>query len=154
MSGPDTIEIAAETMLGDMMQLVIGEMRALPNVWEKLSQDRQDEVIGRVQKRCADAVRQCVQMIATSGRTAIPGALDSVTVKDGIKAVVKLSMTDPNRHELIDACGRGVIVIVADAAEFAGGADEIKGEPDQREMDIGRAHIIEGAALPHDNHED
>lgn len=145
----DPVELAAETLLGDLMQLVLGEIRAAPDVWPKLSQYKQDEVIDRVQRRCADAVRQCVQLIACKGRTAIPGALDSVTVKDGLKAVIKFSQADPNRHELIDATGRSVIVIVADAAEFSGGTDEVKSQPDQPDLpidDVVEAHVIEGGA--------
>lgn len=140
----EAVAIAAETMLGDLMQLVIGELRAMPDVWQKLSEARQGDVIERVEKQCRDAVRQCIQIIATRGHTAIPGTLDSATVKDGIKAVVKIALTDPHRHDLIDATGRSVIVIVADAAEFSGGSGEVKPDPQQPEFNMGRATIIEG----------
>lgn len=125
------VELARETMLGDLMSLVIEELKAAPDVWQKLSEHRQDAVIGRVHQRVGDAVRQAVELIASNGRTAIPATLEQVTVKDGIKGVVTVSRTDSSRHYLCDAVGRAVMIVVADPSEFAGGAGDVKPDPDQ-----------------------
>lgn len=128
------VELARETMLGDLMSLVIEELKAAPDVWQKLSEHKQDAVIGRVHQRVGEAVRQAVELIAANGRVAIPATLEQVTVKDGIKGVVTVSKTDPSRHELSDAVGRAVMLVVADPSEFSGGASEVKPDPDQRDF--------------------
>ena len=126
------VELARETMLGDLMSLVIEELKAAPDVWQRLPEHKQDAVIGRVHQRVGEAVRQAVELMAANGRTAIPATLEQVTVKDAYKAVLTLRKDDPSRHELVDATGRSVMIVVADPTEFSGGAGDVKADPDQR----------------------
>lgn len=128
---PVDVEIARETMLGDLMQVCLDEIKAAPDVWPKLSQERQEDVIERVQNRVSTAVRGAVEILAAKGRIAIAATLEQVTVKDGIKAVVTLSRSDARRHDLIDACGQNLLLVVADATENMGGANAHKPDPDQ-----------------------
>ena len=130
------VEIARETMLGDLMKVCLDEIRAAPDVWPKLSQEKQEDVIDRVERRVSAAVREAVEIIAAKGRIAIAATLEQVTVKDGIKAVVTLSRSDSRRHELIDACGQNLLLVVADATEHMGGAGVHKPEPDQPGLPI------------------
>lgn len=130
-----SIELARETMQGDLMALVIDELKAAPDVWQRMSESKQDDVIARVQQRVGEAVRQAIELIATNGRTAIPATLEQVTVKDSIKGVVTVAKNESSRHDLTDAVGRAVILVVADLEEFSGGADDVKADPDQRGFD-------------------
>lgn len=115
------VDIATETMHGDLVQLCIDEMKAMPDVWQKLPQHLQQEVINRVQTRCGEAIRFCVHAIAAQGRDTVAADLEQITAKDGIKAVLTLSKNDPQRHSLLDAVGKPVLLVVASAAEFMGG---------------------------------
>lgn len=126
--------VAAETMLGDLMTLVLDELKAAPDVWQKLGENEQDDVIDRVRRRCEDAVEDCVRIIATQGFARIRAKVDTITVKDGIKATLTLSQHDPERYELIDAQGSSVFIVVADVEQFSGGTSGIKAEPDQRAL--------------------
>lgn len=138
------VELARETLVGDLVSLVIEELKAAPDVWQKLSEHKQGAVIGRVHQRVLEAVRQAVELIATNGRAAIPATLEQVTVKDGIKGVVTVSRTDPSRHDLADAVGRAVMIVVADPAEFAGGAGDVKPDPDQPPLNgFGAGEVID-----------
>jgi len=136
------VELARETMLGDLMSLVIEELKAAPDVWQRLAEHKQDAVIGRVHQRVGEAVRQAVELIAANGRTAIPATLEQVTVKDAIKGVVTVSKADPSRYDLTDAVGRAVMIVVADPTEFSGGAGDVKAEPDQRDAFDDR-HVVD-----------
>lgn len=138
---PETAEaadggIAAETMHGDLMALVLDELRAAPDVWQKLGEDEQQQVIDRVRSRTRDAIDECVRLIATQGFTRIRAKVDSITVKDGIKAVVTLSQHDAARHDLIDAQGSSVYIVLADPDAFAGGAEAHKPEPNQQALTL------------------
>lgn len=127
-------EIAAETMHGDLMAVVIDEVKALPDVWQKLSEDEQDQVIDRVKTRTRDAIEDCVRIIATQGFVRLRAAVESVTVKDGIKAVLKVGQYDPHRHELVDATGSNAVIVLADLDAFLGGTDQVKADPDQQSL--------------------
>lgn len=114
--------LAAETMLGDLTQFLVDEMKAAPDVWQKLSEDSQRDVIERASLRVGDAVRKAVRLIAADSREVITAELEQITTKDGIKAVCTLAKHDPNRHALLDSVGKAVLIVVADASQFLGGA--------------------------------
>lgn len=114
-------EMTADTMLGDMVRMVIDEIKAAPDVWPKLSEYKQDDVIRRVTKQCTELVKMAVHLIAADGREVISADLEQITAKDEIKAVLKLVRHDPQRHALLDAVGKPVLIVVAGAAQFMGG---------------------------------
>lgn len=123
--------IAAETMHGDLMALVLDELKAAPDVWQKLGEVEQDDVIQRVKQRTETAIRRCVELVAMQGFTRIAAKVESVTVKDGIKAVLTLSQFAEARHELVDAQGQTAYIVLADTDAFAGGTEQHKASPDQ-----------------------
>lgn len=125
------VEMAAETMSGDLLAALVDEIRNAPDVWQKMSEFDQEDVILRLTSRVQDNVRQAVEIIASSNRPTIVATVESVTVKEGIKAVLTLQKHDAHRHELVDAAGQSVLLIVAGASEFYGGVDQVKADPDQ-----------------------
>lgn len=127
----ETVAIAAETMAGDLMQCLIDEFKTAPRVWQEMPEHQQQDVIYRVQERVQAAIRDAVQIIASANRPTIVATVESVTVKDGIKAVVTLPKSDAQRHELFDAAGMAVLLIVGGEGEFYGGSDQVKPDPDQ-----------------------
>ncbi len=141
----EAVQTTSETMLGDLVSLVIDEMKAAPDVWQKLSQARQDDVIQRVTSRCVDLVREAVAIIAADGREVITADLEQLTAKDEIKAVCKLSKFDENRHLLLDAVGKPVLIVVASHQQFLGGALP-QSEPDQTDLPIADAGAVAQAA--------
>lgn len=123
-------DLAADTMRGDLISLVIDELKAAPDCWQKLSHDQQDEVIHRTTQRIDSAVKQAVLIIASDGRKVITSTLEQITAKDGIKAVCVLGKHDPNRHELLDSVGKDVLIVVADTEQYRGG-EVPQADPDQ-----------------------
>ncbi len=81
-----------------------------------------------------------VHLIASEGRIVVAGGLDQITIKDGVKAVVKFSGIEPNLPELFKARGESVLVIVANHQQHTASMDEIQGESDQRVMDLGHEY--------------
>jgi ribosome modulation factor len=138
---PDkTLNMTASTIGRDLLEALVQEVRLLPDVWPKLSKAKQDDVIERLRKRVIHSVQTAVHLIASDGRVTIVGELEQVTVKDGIKAVLQMSKNDPNRHALIDAQGKSVLVAVADAEDHMGDVAAVRGEEDQRAMDLGHEY--------------
>lgn len=138
------LSMTSETVGRDLLQALVQEIKLLPDVWPKLSQKKQDDVIDRLRNRVETNVKMAVHLVASEGRTVVAGDLDQITIKDGVKAVVKFGSSAPNLHELYEASGKAVLVVVANPAQHTGGIDEIKGEADQRAMDLGHEYDPNG----------
>jgi ribosome modulation factor len=147
--------MTADTIGKDLLSALVQEIKLMPDVWPKLNQQRQDEVIERLRKRVEHNIRMAVHILASEGRTVIVGELDQVVRKDGIKAVFKINSAAAGRYELFDSEGKACLIVVADAGENLEGIDEIHGEPDQRAMDLGHEyHDNDGGGMdeaPDDN---
>lgn len=128
------IQLASETLGRDLLQVLLQEVRALPDVWPKLTEKKQAAVIERLRSVIERATTHSVKLIAAGGNPTISGILESVAIKEGIKATFKVSQFDPMRHELIDSQGKVCLLVVANAADHLGGMDEVKPDPDQGEL--------------------
>lgn len=138
------LSMTAETIGKDLLQALVQEIKLLPDTWPKIPKKKQDDVIDRLRNRVETNVKMAVHLIAGENRATISANVDQVTIKDGIKAVLTLGKNDPNRHALCDAQGLPVLIIVANPDEHTGGMDEIKGESDQRAMDLGHEYDPNG----------
>jgi ribosome modulation factor len=136
--------MTSDTIGKDLLSAVVQEIKMLPDVWAKIAKAKQDDVIDRLRNRVETNVKMAVHLISAEGRTVVAGDLDQITIKDGVKAVVKFGSSAPNLHELYEASGKAVLVVVANPAQHTGGMDEIKGESDQRAMDLGHEYDPNG----------
>lgn len=136
--------MTSDTIGKDLLQALVQELKLLPDLWAKLSKKKQDDVIDRLRSRVETNIKMAVHVLASQGRTVIAGDLDQITIKDGVKAVIKFSPAAPSLHELYDAQSKAVLVVVADAAHHTGGMDEVQGESDQRNIDLGHEYDPNG----------
>jgi hypothetical protein len=143
-STPDFRTMTADSIGKDILSALVAEIKLLPDPWAKLSKAKQDDVIDRLRSRVESNVKMAVHLLAAEGRTVVAGDLDQITIKDGVKAVVKFGSGATNLHELYDVAGKAVLVVVANAAEHIGGMDEVHGESDQRAMDLGNEYDPNG----------
>lgn len=136
----DFRNMTAETLGKDLLGALVTEIKLLPEPWHKLSKAKQDDIIDRLRKRVESNVKMAVHLLAAEGRVTIAGDLDQITIKDGVKAVVKFGSGTANLHELYDVAGKAILLVVADAAAHLGGINEMVGEADQRAMDLGHEY--------------
>lgn len=132
--------MTADSIGKDLLSALVTEVKLMPDTWPKLSQKRQDDIIDRLRKRVESSVSMAVHLLAAQGRVTVCGDLDQITIKDGVKAVVKFSPAAASLHQLYEAAGKAVLVIVAAAEDHTAGMDEIAGEADQRAMDLGHEY--------------
>ncbi|WP_434627550.1 Rmf/CrpP family protein [Chromobacterium sp. CV08] len=136
----DFRNMTADSIGKDLLGALLQEFKLLPDVWQKLPKDKQDDVIDRLRNRVETNIRMAVHVLASQGRTTVVGELDQVVRKDGIKAVFKINSNAEGRHELFDSERKACLIIIADAGENLAGMDDIQGEPDQRAMDLGHEY--------------
>lgn len=148
----DFRNMTADSVGKDLLGALIAEIKLLPDPWQKLSKAKQDDIIDRLRKRVDSNVKMAVHLMAAEGRVTIAGDLDQITIKDGVKAVVKFGTGAENLHELYDVAGKAILLVVANAADHTVGMNEVSGESDQRAMDLGHEYHdndgggMEGAA--------
>ena len=127
----DPVADASVFMFGEMRDCLLNEMKAMPEVWQKMSQSQQDEAIGRIDTQVARVIWDAATRLAAHNYPTIKGEVDQVLFKEGIKAVIKVQPGDPMRHELADS--KYVNVVIIDADQFMGGG-EITSDPDQQDL--------------------
>jgi len=135
---------ATDTLGRDLLEMMVLELKMLPKPWPKLSQNQQNDVIDRMRARVLDGIKTTVHMIASDGRAVADAMLKKVVFKGGITAEFELSKSCPTRHQLADAEGKLCLIVVADAADYTSDMDGVKGESDQRAMDLGHEYDPQG----------
>lgn len=134
-SKPDdaTLKLARETLTGDIRDFLLDRLKHDKNTlpWNLLSEDKQRDAIQQTTDAASAMVDKAVRIIAADGRAVMVGDLDTVTIKDGVKAVIKLSKSDPLRHALIDSQGAAVLLVVATSDAYQGERKAVHPTPDQ-----------------------
>ncbi|WPQ35225.1 ribosome modulation factor [Achromobacter xylosoxidans] len=136
----DPREMTANTIGRDLLSALVAELKLLPQPWVKLSQSKQDDIIDRLRDRVDANIKMAVHLIASEGRTVVQGDLDQVTIKDGAKVVIKIGRGAESLHDLYDSQGKAVLIVVADSQPHTGGMGQVRGEADQRAMNLGKEY--------------
>lgn len=131
------VEFRVNELAGILVARMVEEFKAMPDVWQKLGQVKQGEVLSRLRDFAEEYVVQAVTTIASDDRPTLQATLDQVVVKDGLKAVLHMPKNSEDRHELIDAQGKDVLVVVVDHQQYTQGTSKVKPEKDQKELDMG-----------------
>lgn len=139
----DFIEVAKETMLGDLMKCLIEQIKVCPKSWSQMSQTEQQEALDRMELQVSDAVRQVVRIIMSENTVNVPAKIESVTYKDGCKVVLKAIGPIENTIHLAEAEGKIVSVIIPDTDGMLNGDGKPEAEPDQRGLELGEEYSDE-----------
>ncbi|HEJ5786914.1 TPA: cell division protein FtsK [Pseudomonas aeruginosa] len=136
--------MTADTLGKSLLQGLIQEIRILPDVWQKLSEAKQTDVIERLEQQVRNAATIAVHTIAGAERETVYGKLESIAAKDKMKAVIVVNHSSPNKHDLLDAVNEDCLLIIGGAAEFLDGMKDVKADPDQTPLDLnGGDHDME-----------
>lgn len=139
---PDPVEVAASTMLGDLMKMVVEQCKAMPKSWQEMSESDQDNYLYRIETQCRMAVVQCVQIIASNGLTRIPVEIISTMIKKGVE--VKAELVDPHMViDLVSAETKMAMLVLADSSQFTSEKGKPASEADQRSLELGREYMDE-----------
>lgn len=123
-----------ERMGAELLKALVDELRVAGASWQQLSKDQQDSVIARMRSRVQHEVQQAVNQVVAGAQQSARVKVESVTVKDGAKIVLK---TLSEIHDVIDHVGKDAVLIMCDPAQFFGGMDEVEGEADQPGLPLG-----------------
>lgn len=145
-----TMNMTANTLGKDLLSALVLEMKMMPDTWVKLSEKKQNDIIDRLRSRVDASVKMAVHLIAANGRTVVQGDLDKITIKDGAQALIKIGKSVAALHELAEAQGQAVLLVLSGSeGQYTGGMDEVRGESDQRAFEMGREYTDgDGDGMP------
>jgi len=129
-------EHAAANLAGDLLRVLVDEIRTLQEPWHSTSEAAQQAVIDRLRMGVLQASAKAVREIASAGFTSFAGSLESLAIKDGIKASLKLAPVAQWLDVLVEDVGSSVLLVIARPLDYAGSIDEIRADPDQAELPI------------------
>jgi len=126
-----TLDFAQEELAGKLLHMIVTQLEGQLEPWSKVSEEKQQIALNAMSIAVEGAVREAVYVIASDRRTTLRAVVESVTFKDGIKAVLSLSKGDGGRHELADAEGGTALVIVGELDKYATGTEKVGAAPEQ-----------------------
>lgn len=135
----DPVSLAEESAGLTLLKALLTEVQHMPKPWQAMPEREQRDVIDRLREQVGAAVRDAVLRIASGGHQRIVASVESVTFKDGVKAVLQLSRGNPSTHALADATGGTVLVVLTEVEEHVDGMHVVKPDPDQRELPVDEA---------------
>jgi DNA segregation ATPase FtsK/SpoIIIE-like protein len=132
---------SAHTMHSDLMGVVINTCKALPNVWQKMNEEQQQDFIDSIDRQIKELVTSCVKTIAADDRPYVLGKVDQVVFKRGIEAKLSIERdvhqegAPSGAHELADNTGEMVMIILPGLGEYAGSeGDKPTADEDQPDL--------------------
>lgn len=131
MKEESTVDLASETLSGDLRDVMLTHIRSMETPWSKMSERQQQDKIYAVDKAAHDIVRGAVHMIAADQRDVLEVSVAKFTVADKIKMDVVGNVTSPNIETLADNRGRSALLIFVSPADYFGEREEAKADPDQ-----------------------
>jgi Ftsk gamma domain len=134
----ELIDISTDNMGKVLMGIVLQEIKALPKVWQQLSEYDQNQVIDRVRDSIKTSVESAVKLIAAKNYPYVVARLESASLKEIVKATFKISRENQSHqvHELYDARGELCQIILSSPSAMIGGMDDIKGDKEQQELTL------------------
>lgn len=133
MTERNAAEVAVETLGHDMLEGIINEVRQLPG-WSNLTSHQQGVHIDRIDKRIRKLVTDALDIIFKGQYPACVAELSTVSFGKNIKAKIEIAKTAQARHELADAAGQTVVIVMADPDQFFERMKEIQASADQRDL--------------------
>ena len=129
-------KMAAETLSGDVRNLLLADMKDPKNntIWSLRGEKGQREAVDRANAFAIYLIERVVSIVAAGGRKTIQADLKKVHVGESIRADLELSRTDEQRHQLMDACGSKVLIVIAEAGSFIGERAPVVIDKDQPAM--------------------
>lgn len=133
----DTIDLAADSLTGDIRDTMLEWFRHRPKPWQQMSEAEQRNLAQEADHKARALVGKAVRLIAGDGRNVVTATLDQVTVKNGIKAALSIDRHSEHRHDLVDAQGKVVLLMVADDKPYQGERRPVQVDRDQPGLPLG-----------------
>lgn len=119
----------------DILGAIVYELKTQPDHWARLSEETQKRQLEGLRDKVRAIVQNAVRvMVSGADFRSVQVELEGMTFKDGIKGSFTLDKSEPNRHELADAIGRRVVIVMASPEAFLQRIEDVKAATDQLDL--------------------
>lgn len=132
------IELTADNLGRDLLATVIDELQKARYSWSELSEVQQNASIERLRQQCRHIITEGLNVLFRGAFPACEATLDSITVKRGLQVKLSIAKGARNWHEVIEAEGLKVLLVIADPDQYMEHMDEVKAR-------AGQGDLFEGA---------
>lgn len=130
----ERVGFIADGLHGQLSSWMVNQLKHLPSTFQEMSEEEQQDLISGAVNQSREIINDIVELIASDGRKVIMGKCKKVSNNgDQIEAQVICSNKAECRHDLVDAAGQSVMLVVADSRDYMGG-DHPEPTPDQMEI--------------------
>lgn len=129
-------DMAADTLAGDLRDMMLTHIRSMENPWSKMSERQQEDKIFAVTRACESAVRRGVAILAARDMPHISATISKFTVKDGIKAELVAASSVANIEKMAEFQNEPALLVFASPEAYLGARSEAKPDPDQPELPV------------------
>lgn len=131
----DPVDLALETLTGDIRDALLTHVRTMQDPWSKLSERKQQEKIDAVSSMARDLVRRCAHIVGAKGFEHLGITVGKFTAKDGaLKAEFETAQTHFSLVKLADMQNRRSLLVLVDPDDYHGEREPAKPDPDQPEL--------------------
>lgn len=145
----DAMSIAADSMGHDFVAALLQELRSMPDHWARLSEEKQQRIIEGLKEKVRTGIDKAMQILTRTEFAAVQAELKAISWQQGITATLTVPRDALHRHQLCDAQGQKVMVVMASPHRWFGRMDELKAKGDQAELfDFDATQHIPGVDQP------
>lgn len=125
-------DLKTDTLLGDVRDLILQEMRDAKNAlpWTTRSEKDQREMIDRADRFAGNLIAKVVNLVAAGDNPAIPVTVKKWTVSDELQIALSTAASHANVSTMIDGGLIGFLVF-ADKEPFQGEREPVQAAKDQ-----------------------
>jgi GTP:adenosylcobinamide-phosphate guanylyltransferase len=126
-------EIAADSLGHDLLDLLVHEVEQTVT-WKGMTEMQIQTVIDRLRARVQKLVTEALAILLKGEYPNCKAVLESVAIKDGIKAVLKIGRTEHHLIELAEHVGTPVVLVMADPGKYLEHIEKVRAARDQRDL--------------------
>lgn len=134
------IELTADNLGRDLLSTVIDELQKARYSWSELSEIQQNASIERLRQQCRHIITEGLNVLFRGAFPACEATLDSITVKRGLQVKLSIAKGARNWHEVIEAEGLKVLLVIADPDQYMEHMDEVKARAGQGDLFEGEGY--------------
>ena len=133
----EKINMAAETLAGDLRDVILNHVRTMETPWSKLSEEAQGDRIYAATNAAEHIIRKACALIAKRGFDHVPVVIKDFTVKEkAIKGKFEAYLSESAMVLLGDHQGQSAIIVLSDAEGFLGEQGQAKPDADAPELPL------------------
>jgi hypothetical protein len=117
----ETIELATDTLRGDIRDKILSEFKTIPKSWQTSSEDEQSRLIHRAQDVANTLVRAAIDIVAAKGLPSLPITVGKMTIeKSECKGTFECYADDESLLRIRHLQGARAMFVLASPDAFNG----------------------------------